>query len=104
MERYLRRRDASRPEGDEALFAKRCDEFERENPAILEYYEMKIKGRVLEVSRHLFFLDCIYALVLAFCELHSSSVFNQVDVGSLRGIEHTYSTLKESLLRHRHSP
>lgn len=67
MERYLRRRDASRPDGDEALFAKRCDEFERENPAILEYYEMHIKGRVLKVSRQLswfFFLDCIYALAL----------------------------------------
>lgn len=67
MERYLRRRDASRPDGDEALFAKRCDEFERENPAILEYYETKIEGRVLKVSRRLpwlFFLDCVYELGL----------------------------------------
>lgn len=61
MERYLRRRDASRPDGDKALFAKRCNEFERENPAILEYYEMEIKGRVLEVSRRLMdFLSWMY--------------------------------------------
>lgn len=35
---------------------------------------------------------------------HTDYMLKQVDVGSLQGIEHTYSTLKESLLRHRHSP
>lgn len=50
MERYLDRRDATRPDGDEALFVKRCDEFARENPGILEYYRRSLPGCVLEVS------------------------------------------------------
>lgn len=53
MDRYLRRRDATRPDGDEALFIKRCDEFERENPGILQHYNKIIPGRVLEVSHYI---------------------------------------------------
>lgn len=50
MERYLGRRDASRPDGDEDLFTRRCDEFERENPGIVECYRSISSGLVLEVS------------------------------------------------------
>ncbi|CAN8104685.1 unnamed protein product [Discula destructiva] len=75
MKRFLGRRDASRPDGDEALFVKRCDEFERENPGILEYYRRTIPGRIVEV-----------------------------DIGSLDGVENGYNVLKQSLLKYEHGP
>ncbi len=37
--RYLARRDTSRPDGSEAVFAKRFDEFEKENGEVLGFYE-----------------------------------------------------------------
>lgn len=51
LQRYLGRHDASRPDGDVALFEKRCDEFERENPGILDYYRANCDGRIIEVNR-----------------------------------------------------
>ncbi|KUI70644.1 Uridylate kinase [Cytospora mali] len=76
LERYLGRHDASRPDGDVALFEKRCDEFERENPGILDYYKARCDECVLEV-----------------------------DVGSLSAsIDDNYKTLKRRLVQHWKSP
>ncbi|ROW13463.1 hypothetical protein VPNG_04359 [Cytospora leucostoma] len=74
--RYLGRHVASRPDGDEALFKKRCDEFERENSGILEFYKSECGGHVLEV-----------------------------DVGSPGcSIDDNYRKLKRSLIQHKKSP
>ncbi|KUI55751.1 Adenylate kinase isoenzyme 1 [Cytospora mali] len=75
LERYIGRHDASRPDGDVALFEKRCDEFERE-PWDLEYYKARCDECVLEV-----------------------------DVGSLSAsIDDNYRTLKQCLVQHLKSP
>lgn len=50
MERYLGRHDADRPDGDLALFEKRCDEFEEKNPVLLMYYKARCAGGVIKVS------------------------------------------------------
>lgn len=48
LQRYLGRRDQSRPDGDEKLFARRFGEFEVENAKVLDYYKNH-SGRVIEV-------------------------------------------------------
>lgn len=50
LERYLGRRDPTRPAGDEALFAKRFAQFEEENPKILEFYDRENPRHTVEVS------------------------------------------------------